>query len=179
MKDLYSENSKTPMKIIENNTNKWRSMPVHGLEKLIFLKYTYLLYSTRNSTQYIVITNNQKNLEKNIYIYIFFLLTQSCPTLCNPMDCSCPHRLLCPWDFPGKNTEVGCHFLLQGIFLAQGSKPCFFCLLHFRQILYPLSHQGSPLLQGIFPIRDCTYIFCASPVLQADSLLLSHWGSHI
>jgi len=38
VKDLYSENSKTPMKIIENNTNKWRSMSVHGLEKLIFLK---------------------------------------------------------------------------------------------------------------------------------------------
>ena len=33
-----------------------------------------------------------------------------------------PTRLLCPWDFPGKNTGVGCHFLLQGIFLTQGSK---------------------------------------------------------
>ena len=32
-----------------------------------------------------------------------------------------PTRLLCPWDFPGKNTRVGCHFLLQGIFLTQGS----------------------------------------------------------
>ena len=30
-------------------------------------------------------------------------------------------RLLCPWDSPGKNTGVGCHFLLQGIFLTQGS----------------------------------------------------------
>ena len=36
-----------------------------------------------------------------------------------------PARLLCPWDFPGKNTEVGCHFLLQGIFLTQGSNPHF------------------------------------------------------
>ena len=32
-------------------------------------------------------------------------------------------RLLCPWDSPGKNIEVGCHFLLQGIFLTQGSNP--------------------------------------------------------
>ena len=39
-----------------------------------------------------------------------------CPTLCNPMDCSLT-RLLCPWSSPGKNTEVGCHSLLQGIFL--------------------------------------------------------------
>ena len=33
-------------------------------------------------------------------------------------------RLLCPWDFPGKNTEMSCHFLLQGIFSTQGSNPC-------------------------------------------------------
>ena len=37
---------------------------------------------------------------------------QSCPTLCNPTDGS-PPRLPCPWDSPGKNTGVGCHFLLQ------------------------------------------------------------------
>ena len=56
------------------------------------------------------------------------------------MDCS-PARLLCLWDFPGKNTGVGCHFLLQGIFLTQGLNPG---LLHCRQMLYPPSHQGSP-----------------------------------
>ena len=37
---------------------------------------------------------------------------QSCPTLCDPMDCR-PTRLLHPWDFPGKSTGAGCHFLLQ------------------------------------------------------------------
>ena len=37
---------------------------------------------------------------------------QSCPTLCDPIDGS-PLRLLCPWDSPGKNNEVSCHFLLQ------------------------------------------------------------------
>ena len=51
-----------------------------------------------------------------------------------------PARLLCLWDSPGKNTEVGCHFLLQGIFPTQGSNPG---LLHCRQILHRLSHQGS------------------------------------
>ena len=40
-----------------------------------------------------------------------------------------PARLLCPWDSPGKNTGVGCHSLLQGIFLTQG-------LLHLRWIPY-------------------------------------------
>ena len=38
--------------------------------------------------------------------------TQLCPTLCNPMDCSLPGSSR-PWDFPGKNARVGCHFLLQ------------------------------------------------------------------
>ena len=52
-----------------------------------------------------------------------------------------PTRLLCPWDFPGKNTGVGCHSLLQGIFVTQGSNPG---LLHCQQILYHLSQQGSP-----------------------------------
>ena len=47
-----------------------------------------------------------------------------------------PTRLLCPQHSPGKNTGVGCHFLLHRIFLTQGSNPG---LLHFKQILYPLS----------------------------------------
>ena len=43
-----------------------------------------------------------------------------------------PSRLLCPWDSPGKNTGVGCHFLLQRIFPTQGSNPCLLCLLHWQ-----------------------------------------------
>ena len=50
-----------------------------------------------------------------------------------------PTRLLCPWDFPRKNTGVDCHSLLQGTFPIQGSNVG---LLHFRQILYFLSHLG-------------------------------------
>ena len=42
-----------------------------------------------------------------------------CPTLCNPMDCSLPGS--CPLNSPGRNTGVGCYFLLQGIFPIQGS----------------------------------------------------------
>ena len=61
-----------------------------------------------------------------------------------------PATLLCPRYFPGKNTGVGCHLLLQGIFPTQGLN---LGLLHRRRILYHLSHQGSPdlsLLQIIF-----------------------------
>ena len=46
-----------------------------------------------------------------------------------------------PWDFPGESTGVGCHCLLQGIFPTQESNPG---LLHCRQTLYCLSHQGTP-----------------------------------
>ena len=54
-------------------------------------------------------------------------------------DCSPPGSSV---HFPGKNTGVGCHSLLQGIFLTQG---LHMGLLHCRQILYYLNHQGSPL----------------------------------
>ena len=69
-----------------------------------------------------------------------YLVIQSCPTLCNPMDyyslpSSSGHR-----DSASKNTGMGCHALLQGIFPSQGLNPG---LLHCRQILYCLSHQGS------------------------------------
>ena len=53
-----------------------------------------------------------------VYTYVLFLVTHSCPTLCNPMDCSLPASSI-HGDSPGKNTGVGCHALLQGIFPTQ------------------------------------------------------------
>ena len=53
-----------------------------------------------------------------------------------------PARPLCPWNSPGKNTGVGCHFHLQGIFLTQGLNLGF---LHCIRILYHLSHEESPM----------------------------------
>ena len=61
---------------------------------------------------------------------------QSCLTV-TPWTVAYQASLLCPWDSPGKNTGVGYHFLLQGIFLTQGSNPS---LPHWRQTLQPLSH---------------------------------------
>ena len=55
------------------------------------------------------------------------LVPKSCPTLATPWTIAHQYSL-CPWDFPGKNTGVGCHFLLQ-IFLTQGLKPH---LLHWQ-----------------------------------------------
>ena len=67
------------------------------------------------------------------------LVAQLCPTLCNPTDCSLPGSSV-HGDSPAKNTGVGCHTLLQGIFPTQGSNPG---LTHCRWTLYHLSHQGS------------------------------------
>ena len=55
-----------------------------------------------------------------------------------------PHGLYSPWNSPGQDTEVGNLSLLQGIFPTQGSNPG---LPHCRQILYQLSHKGSPFYQ--------------------------------
>ena len=65
---------------------------------------------------------------------------QSCLTLCDAMDCSPPGSSV-HVDSPGKNIGVGCHALLPGIFPTQGSN---LGVPHCRQILYQLSHQGSP-----------------------------------
>ena len=58
-------------------------------------------------------------------------LLQSCLTLCDTMDCP-----LCQWGSPDKNTGVGSHALLQGIFLTQGLKPHLYVPCTGRQILY-------------------------------------------
>ena len=66
---------------------------------------------------------------------VLCLVAQSCPTLCDTMDCSPPGSSV-DGDSPGKNTGVGCHALLQGIFPIQGSIPGLLCFPHCRQILY-------------------------------------------
>ena len=86
--------------------------------------------------------------------YAVCLVARSCPTLCNPMDCSPPGSSV-PGDSPGKSTGVGCHALLQGNLSNPGMEP--------RPPAYRLSHQGKPmntgvgslsLLQGIFPTQE-------------------------
>ena len=71
---------------------------------------------------------------------LLFLFARSCPTLLWSHGLL-PTRFLCPWDFPGKNTAVGCHFLLRGIFLIQGLNPH---LLHLQADSLPLSQVGNP-----------------------------------
>ena len=76
---------------------------------------------------------------KNMWC-VLCLVTQFCPTLCDQMGCSQPGSSV-HGDSSGKNTGVGCYGLLEGIFSTWGSNPC---LPRCRQILYHLSHQGTP-----------------------------------
>ena len=129
-------------------------------------------------------TKNQPGLELKIYIesenvilqwfnvygafMVFscmFLVAQSCLALSDPMDCSQSGSSI-HGDSPGKNTEVGCYVLLQGIFPTQGLNPG----LHLcRQIIYCLSHQGSlrilarvayPFCRGNSQHRNWTRVSC-------------------
>ena len=99
-----------------------------------------------------------------IYVAVLCLVTQLCPTLCDPTDCSPPGSSV-HGDSPGKNTGMGCHDLLQGIFPTQGSNPG---LPHCRQILYHLSHQSSPytyVKSSQIVLWICT-TYCISIILQ-------------
>ena len=67
-------------------------------------------------------------------------LLQLCPAFCNTMDCQVPLSM----GLSSKNTRMGCHFLLQGIFQTQGSNSCLLWLLHWQADSLMLNHQGSP-----------------------------------
>ena len=82
----------------------------------------------------------QKGVHFWLYCVCVCLVTQSCLTLCDPMDCSPPGTSV-HGDSPGKNAWLSCHALLQQIFPTQGLNPG---LPHCRWILDHLSHQGSP-----------------------------------
>ena len=72
----------------------------------------------------------------------------SCSTLCNPWTIAHQAPL---WDFPGKNTGVGYHALLQGIIQTQGSNPHFLHLLHWQVDSLPQSYLGNPQLSLLKP----------------------------
>ena len=117
------------------------------------------------------------------------LVAQSCPTLCDPMDLTFPYgalspeepRFLCPWNSPGKNTGVGCHFLLQPKDWCDGNMICWCAAVHLFLVLWSLvscweletSHGGSmcvfnhcsppgSLVHGIFQARILEWVAISS-----------------
>ena len=82
-----------------------------------------------------------------------------------------PTRLLCACDSPGKNTGVGCHAVLQGIFLTQGLNPHRLCLLQWQAGSLPLAPPGKPNIVAYFQLKrfssDLAYI--SSTLFQCAS----------
>ena len=104
---------------------KWVGDQLKDLQKQVILKCDW------NSTQFCVAA---AAAAKSL---------QSCPTLCDPMDCMQPTRLLRPWDSPGKNTGVRCHFLLHN----------FVCvLLLFISITVPTTGNKSNFIYKTYMI---------------------------
>ena len=120
-----------------------------SLERLeIIYVYTYA-YVYVNECVYICMYTEPLN---SIYIYTLtqkmLLLSSVSQSLKSGLTLHDPHalqptRLLCPWDFPGKNTRVDCHFLIQRIFPTQRLNLCF---LHWQMDSLPLHHLGSPYI---------------------------------
>ena len=90
-------------------------------------------------------------IQQSDSIIINNLCMYACVLSCSVVSDSLqPHglqltRLLCPWDFPGKNTDVGSHSLLQGIFPTLGSDPHLLHLLHCQVDSLPLMAPGKPI----------------------------------
>ena len=86
---------------------------------------------------------------------VIYINCESCSVMSDSLP---PHGLYNPWSSPGQNTGVGSPSLLQGIFPTQGSNPG---LLHCRQILYYLSHEGSPSYISYMNVKllSCVWLF--------------------
>ena len=82
-------------------------------------------------------------------------VTQSCPTLCNPVDCSPPGSSV-QGDSPSKKTGVGCHFLLQGIFPTQGLNPALLHLPHWQAGSLPTISMRAPTTEARVPQSSCS-----------------------
>ena len=101
----------------------------------MFLKDLYSFFIEFLCSSCLVLPFPSPLVSRWVHVIKFWLMT-----LCNTMGCSLPGSSV-HGDSPGKNTRVGCHAFLQGIFPTQGSN---LGLPHCRWILYYLSQQGSP-----------------------------------
>ena len=110
---------------------------------LFCIQNTVLSVSLRGALYSSVNKDNAKkwNVQMLSFERVLCFVTQLCPILCDPMDCSPPGSSV-HGDSPGKNTGVCSLSLLQGVFLTQESN---WGLLHCRWIIYQLSYQGSSL----------------------------------
>ena len=123
------------------------------IDMMIFLpdnsKGQHLLPCLQSTTDTILSLAGLNTCRRRLRSSVFFLQLIMLHILCAQL-LSCVRLFVTPWtvalqaplsmNFPGKNTGVGCHFLLQGIFLTQGLNPCLLCLLHWQVDSLPQCH---------------------------------------
>ena len=124
--------------------------------------FKYILSWTSPNTSHIAFPGDETEAFEQVSHVIYFLfifLHHFKVHECSVMSFSLrshglePTRLLCLWNFPGKHTGVGCHFLLQGIFLTQGLNPIVLHLLHQLADSLPLNHLGSSTQFTTYALR--------------------------
>ena len=121
----------------------------HFLRVTFFIKlfsYTpvYLVY-----TEFVI--NLNLKIESKIVKQLKVLVIQLCPALCDAVDCNCQAPL--SMEFPGKNTGVGFHSLLQGLFSTQESNPG---VLHCKRVLYCIATRKA-LVKHILWAKLCPH----------------------
>ena len=97
------------------------------------------------------VINVHLKIESKIVKQMKVLVTLLCPTLCDAVDCNCQAPLSV--EFPGKNTGVGFHSLLQGLFPTQESNPG---VLHCKRVLYHIATREA-LLKCILWAKLCPH----------------------
>ena len=126
---------------------------VHGISQARMLEWVAIPFPrgsspTRDWTHVSCIADGSftTELPGKPYILIIYIYTHDVKRSCSVMSDSLPPhglqpaKLLCPWDFPGKNTGVGCHFLLQGLFPAEGLNPGLpHCVYIYIPTPFPIS----------------------------------------
>ena len=122
---------------------------------LILLNHGYYIFLYYSHQCFIVLT------DKSFFRFVVVYSLSHVQLFCEHMDCSPPGL----WDSPGKNNGIGCHFLLQGIFLTQTSN---LRLLHWQVDSLPLSHQGSPKKEALLRFNIhilLVYFYFLNPIL--------------
>ena len=130
-----------PTSWVQKHIAKLESKSKYWAVMMVFPFHPNHLQLIAKKNSHTKLNDSRSDLFHSSYKMLVCLVAQSCSTLCNPVDCSLPDSSV-HGDSPSMNTEVGCHAPLPRIFPTQGSNSG---LLHCRQILYCLNHQGSPI----------------------------------
>ena len=119
--------------------------PFHIYRKVANIVKELFFWTVLETAKMIPITSEYLSVYfLQIRCAVLCLVAQSCPILCNPIDCSLPGPSV-HGDSPGQNTGISCHALLQGMFPTQGLNLKLMQLLHCRKVLYCWATREAPL----------------------------------